>query len=164
MKQTVLLAITLLCALSCCPSKGNDVKSLIQERVRKSLPQPSGYLAMETVVDSAFAPFDDPVFFEKTLEICKKFVSESNDSLVEEINKIGQEMMPLIGTEYRFIGFKVTHRFCTVDDDCLIRNRVFIMDERKTKILAEYNADSLDFIMVQAMYKMWEIEALKIQQ
>ena len=61
----------MLSVISCSQPSENKVDTLIQESVKKSLSHPESYLAIETVVDSAFAPFDDPSFYERTLEISK---------------------------------------------------------------------------------------------
>jgi hypothetical protein len=145
--------------ISCSQSQKDKVNALIQESVRKSLAYPESYKPLETVVDSAFAPFDDPVFYEKTLEICKLNIEEYSDSLSGRIQKCGQELIDMMGLEYRFIGYKVTHTF---DMEGVYQNntRVFILDKDMTSIIAEYDADSPDYIMVQTMYKLWRDESV----
>ena len=44
---------------------------LITESVKKSLYHPDMYSLVETVVDSAFTPFDALEFYNKTLQLCK---------------------------------------------------------------------------------------------
>lgn len=191
----------MLSVISCSQPSENKVDTLIQESVKKSLSHPESYLAIETVVDSAFAPFDDPVFYEKTLEISKMTLESldyvrkaqeasrdvkskghvhmsdsaeaiSNlynrkvDSLSAKIQEKGRKLMDMMGTEYRFIGFKVTHVYSVEDDgeNATIRKRIFIMDDKLTKSLAEYDASSKEYIMVQTMYRMWEEETLLTQE
>ncbi len=201
MKHVVLMGLAMLSVISCSQPSENKVDTLIQESVKKSLSHPESYLAIETVVDSAFAPFDDPVFYEKTLEISKMTLESldyvrkaqeasrdvkskghvhmsdsaeaiSNlynrkvDSLSAKIQEKGRKLMDMMGTEYRFIGFKVTHVYSVEDDgeNATIRKRIFIMDDKLTKSLAEYDASSKEYIMVQTMYRMWEEETLLTQE
>ncbi len=200
MKHVVLLGLAMLSVMSCSqPSAENKVGTFIQESIKKSLTHPESYLAIETVVDSAFAPFDDPVFYEKTLEISKMTLESldyvrkaqeasrdsktkgnvhlfdsaeavSNlynrkvDSLSAKIQEKGRKLMDMMGTEYRFIGFKVTHVYSVEDDgeNATIRKRIFIMDDKLTKSLAEYDASCKEYIMVQTMYRMWEEETVSL--
>ena len=202
MKHVVLLGLAMLSVMSCSqPSAENKVGTFIQESIKKSLTHPESYLAIETVVDSAFAPFDDPFFYEKTLEISKMTLESldyvrkaqeasrdvkskghvhmsdsaeaiSNlynrkvDSLSVKIQEKGRKLMDMMGTEYRFIGFKVTHVYSVEDDgeNATMRKRIFIMDDKLTKSLAEYDASSKEYIMVQTMYRMWEEETLLTQE
>lgn len=190
----------MLSVMSCSqPSAENKVGTYIQESIKKSLTHPESYLAIETVVDSAFAPFDDPVFYEKTLEISKMTLESldyvrkaqeasrdvkskghvhmsdsaeaiSNlynrkvDSLSAKIQEKGRKLMDMMGTEYRFIGFKVMHVYSAEDDggNTTIKKRIFIVDDKWTKSLAEYDASSKEYIMVQTMYRMWEEETISM--
>ena len=117
--------------LSCSQSPQNEVNALIQKNVEKTLSHPESYEALQTVVDSAFAPFDDPAFFEKTLEICKMNIEEESDSLAAKIAERGQELIAMMGTEYRFIGYKVTHSYSARDDEgvTFTGEKVYIMDK-----------------------------------
>lgn len=190
----------MLSVMSCSqPSAENKVGTFIQESIKKTLTHPESYLAIETVVDSAFAPFDNPVFYDKTLEISKmtlesldyvrkaqearrdvkskghvhmpdsvKAISDlynrKVDSLSARIQEKGRKLMNMMGTEYRFIGFKVTHVYSVEEDgeNATIRKRIFIMDDTLTKSLAEYDASSREYIMVQTMYRMWEEETISM--
>ena len=196
------MVLAILTVMSCSQPSEDKVKTLIRESIGKSLSHPGNYMAIETVVDSAFAPFDDPVFREKTLEICRmtvenleyvrkaqeagqdvhpkeyalmtdsekvqyrqykeisNFCEEKVDSLSERIKEKGMSLMEMVGTGYRFIGWKVTHEFCESDAGFTVRRRkVFIIDKDKTRILAEYDTTSKEYIMVQSMYQMWTDEA-----
>lgn len=55
--------------VACNQSPEKKANALIQESVKKTLYHPESYEAVETIIDSAFAPKDDPVFFEKTLKL-----------------------------------------------------------------------------------------------
>jgi hypothetical protein len=206
MKHVVLMGLAMLSVISCSQPSENKVDTLIQESVKKSLSHPESYLAIETVVDSAFAPFDDPSFYERTLEISKmtlenleyvrkaqeavrylkskqyahmtdsdkiqyrRYKNISNlynkkvDSLSAKIQGKGRKLMEMTGTDYRFIGFKVMHVYSAEDDggNTAIKKRIFIVDDKWTKSLAEYDASSKEYIMVQTMYRMWEEETVSL--
>ena len=159
-----LIVLAVISILSCSQSPQNEVNALIQKNVEKTLSHPESYEALQTVVDSAFAPFDDPAFFEKTLEICKMNIEEESDSLAAKIAERGQELIAMMGTEYRFIGYKVTHSYSARDDEgvTFTGEKVYIMDKDMKNVLAEY--DSMDYIMVQAMYILWRYETFYVLQ
>lgn len=204
MKQIVLIGLAVLSVMSCSQPSEDKVKTLIRESVSRSLSHPGSYMVIETVVDSAFAPFDDPVFREKTLEICRmtvenleyvrkaqeagqdihpkeyalmtdsekvqyrhykeisNFCEEKVDSLSARIKEKGMSLMEMVGTGYRFIGWKVTHEFYATDEMgfTVRRRKVYIIDADKTRILAEYDTASKEYIMVHSMYRMWEEETV----
>ena len=162
MKTLILFALALFCMISCSQTPENKVSSLIRANIEKSLAHPDSYEAIETVVDSAFAPFDDPTFYQKTLEICLLNVEEMDDSLTKEVQKRIQELSEMMGLEYRFIGFKVMHRFSAKngDGETFTGEKVYIMDKDMKKIIAQYNIESIDYIMVQTMYNLWIDESL----
>ena len=71
--KKILFTIVALSALfvSCQKSNEDKASDLIKECMNKTLYHPETYEGVETVVDSAFAPFDSPEFFEKTLKVAK---------------------------------------------------------------------------------------------
>lgn len=162
----MLIGLAVISILSCSQSPQNEVNALIRKNVEKTLSHPESYEALQTVVDSAFAPFDDPAFFEKTLEICKMNIEEESDSLAAKIAERGQELIAMMGTEYRFIGYKVTHNYSARDDEgvTFTGEKVYIMDKDMKNVLAEYDTDSMDYIMVQAMYILWRYETFYVLQ
>ena len=208
MKHVVLMVLAILSVLSCSQPSEDKVKTLIRENIRKSLSHPGSYVATGTVVDSAFAPFDDPVFREKTLEICRMTVEnmeyvrmvqeagqdihpkefalmtdsekaqyghykeitnlyeEKVDSLSARIKEKGMYLMEMVGSGYRFIGWKVYHQYSERDETgfAVRRRKVFIIDKDKTKILAEYDIASKEYIMVQSMYQMWTDESMQTEE
>lgn len=165
MKKVLLFVLVMVSLMLCGKSYKDQAVSSVSENIGRSLIDPEKYETIGTVIDSAFAPFDDPMFFEKTLKICKMSVGELDDSLIAEIQEHGQELIDMMGSEYRFIGFKVIQDYCLRDDKTEIASekKIYIMDKDMTNIFAEYDTNSLDYIMVQAMYKMWTDETLRIQ-
>ena len=71
MKKKLLLVIFALVCVSCSHSLEEKANALIEVDLKKSLYHPETYNPAETVVDSAFTPFDDPIFYEKTITLCK---------------------------------------------------------------------------------------------
>lgn len=57
--------------VSCNQSPQEKANALIEFDLKKSLYYPETYDPAETIVDSAFTPFDDPHFYEKTIDLCK---------------------------------------------------------------------------------------------
>lgn len=204
MRKITFYSLTLLFMVSCSLPSEDKVDTLIRESISKSLSHPGSNMATATAVDSAFAPFDDPVFREKTLEICRmtvenleyvrqaqeaeelmhpkeyalmtdsekvqyrhykeisNFCNEKVDSLSARIKEKGLNLMEMVGSGYRFIGWKVTHEFCERDETgfTVRRRKILIIDKDKTRILAEYDTTSKEYIMVQSMYRMWEEETV----
>lgn len=56
---------------ACSQSPEQKAQKLVEEQIKKSLYHPETYEAVETVLDSAFAPKDDPAVYEKALKLCK---------------------------------------------------------------------------------------------
>jgi hypothetical protein len=70
MKQ-IYLAILTFVLIACSQSQEQKAEALIKESLKKSLYKPETYKPVETKVDSAFAPYDDPAFFEELVELGK---------------------------------------------------------------------------------------------
>ena len=62
MKKNLLFVILALACASCNHSPEEKANALIEVDLKKSLYYPETYNPAETVVDSAFTPFDDPAF------------------------------------------------------------------------------------------------------
>lgn len=72
MKKIMILfsmAMIMFCTQSCQKSPEAQAESLIENTLKKNLYHPESYEAVETQLDSAYAPFDDPKFYEKTLKL-----------------------------------------------------------------------------------------------
>lgn len=84
MKQKLLLgAVALTMLASCSLSPETKANHLIKKAMKMSLYQADTYDPVSTQLDSAFTPFDDPAFYDKTLKIYK---------LGESIEKYKREM------------------------------------------------------------------------
>ena len=71
MKKFFYLAFLTLVLVACSQSQEQKAEVLIKESLKKSLYKPETYKPVETKVDSAFAPYDDPAFFEELVELGK---------------------------------------------------------------------------------------------
>lgn len=65
---------------SCAKSPEQKAEALIKEQLQKSLYHPDTYAPSQTQLDSAFAPFDDPAFYEKTLKLAKLTIAANQFS------------------------------------------------------------------------------------
>ena len=71
MKKFFYLAFLTLVLVACSQSQEQKAEVLIKESLKKSLYKPETYKPVETKVDSAFAPYDDPAFFKELVELGK---------------------------------------------------------------------------------------------
>jgi hypothetical protein len=75
MKNLFYLLLVVVIVVACGQSNEKKAEALIKEELKKSLYKPDTYKPIETKVDSAFAPYDDPNFF-KLLEKMNELNSE----------------------------------------------------------------------------------------
>lgn len=75
MKRVLLGTVLVALFVSCGKSLEEKANALIEDDIEKVLYHPGTYDLAETQVDSAFTPFDDPVFYEKTLQLYKLGIS-----------------------------------------------------------------------------------------
>ena len=80
MKKILFFAASVILFGSCTKSPEQKVNALVKEYLEKTLYHPDTYAPTNTELDSAFTPYDDPVFYEKTLKLAKLGV------LIEECN------------------------------------------------------------------------------
>lgn len=71
MNKIFYLALVAVVMVACGQSQEQKAEALIKESLKKSLYKPETYKPVETKVDSAFAPYDDPAFFEELAELSK---------------------------------------------------------------------------------------------
>lgn len=71
MKRVLLGAMLVTLFVSCGKSPEEKANALIEKEVKKALYHPETYDPVETRIDSAFTPFDDPAFYEKTVQLYK---------------------------------------------------------------------------------------------
>ena len=69
MKKTLLIILGIALFDSCSISPEKKAEVLIKKELMKSLYKPDTYNPIETSIDSAFSPKDDPVLFEKLQEL-----------------------------------------------------------------------------------------------
>lgn len=71
MKKVLFGALLVTLFVSCSKSPEEKANAMIVDDIKKVLYHPETYDPAETQVDSAFTPFDDPAFYEKTVQLCK---------------------------------------------------------------------------------------------
>ncbi len=71
MKKLIIVCIVALAFVGCTISPEKKASTIVEESVKSSLYHPESYDPINTVLDSAFAPMDDPDFFDKTLKLFK---------------------------------------------------------------------------------------------
>lgn len=81
MKKILYLPLLALVLVACGQSKEQKAEALIKESLKKYLYKPETYKPVETKIDSAFAPYDDPAFFEALAKL------ESINSEYEDLNE-----------------------------------------------------------------------------
>lgn len=69
MKKFLYFAFLTVVLVACSLSQEQKAEALIKESLKKLLYKPETYKPIETIVDSAFAPYDDPAFFEELAEL-----------------------------------------------------------------------------------------------
>lgn len=98
MKKFFYLAFLTLVLVACSQSQEQKAEALIKESLKKSLYKPETYKPVETKVDSAFAPYDDPVFFEELAELGKM---NSEYEELEEKTKRAKSSMAIWSGPYQ---------------------------------------------------------------
>lgn len=69
MKKVICLAIIAVFLAACNLSREQKAEKLIKESLNKTLYKPETYKSIDTKVDSAFAPYDNPALFEELGEL-----------------------------------------------------------------------------------------------
>ncbi|MDO4932634.1 MAG: hypothetical protein Q4E63_08345 [Prevotellaceae bacterium] len=90
MRNILFFALLTVVIVACRQSQEQKAETLIKESLRKSLYKPDTYNPIETKVDSAFAPYDDPVLFDELAEL-EKLSSEYED-LEKELKQARSSM------------------------------------------------------------------------
>ena len=67
----LLLITAVIFCISCSQTPRTKITALVQERAKKSLVLPSSYTKIEISIDSAYAPKNDPNYYEKMLQAGK---------------------------------------------------------------------------------------------
>lgn len=98
MKNFWNLVLFAVIVVACGQSQEQKAEALIKESLKKSLYKPETYKPVETKVDSAFAPYDDPAFFEELAEL-GKMTSEYAD--LEEKAKRAKSSMSIWSGPYQ---------------------------------------------------------------
>ncbi len=87
MKNLLFVAVATLLLASCVKSPEEKADALIKDEMQKTLFHPDTYAPSETKMDSAFAPTDDPEFYEKCLKYAKLSVVADKYNREAEMHK-----------------------------------------------------------------------------
>lgn len=98
MKKLIFASFTIVLLAACSQSNEQKAEVLIKESLKKTLYKPETYKPIETKVDSAFTPYDDPKLFEEMMELVK-LESEFED--LEEKAKSAKSSMSLWSGPYQ---------------------------------------------------------------
>lgn len=71
MRNLIYYAFVIIMFVSCGPTHEQKADKLIKDSLKKTLYKPETYKPVETKVDSAFAPYDNPKLFEEIVAFCK---------------------------------------------------------------------------------------------
>ena len=91
----VLLSMLL---IACSQSQEQKAEALIKESLKKTLYKPDTYKSVETKVDSAFSPYDDPALYEEMAKLGK---ITSDYQQLEEKAKDAKSTMALWDNPYQ---------------------------------------------------------------
>ena len=160
MKKIFYLALVAIVMVACGQSQEQKAEYLIKESLKKSLYKPETYKPVETKVDSAFAPCDDPAFFEE-LEELGKMNSEYEE--LESKAKHAKSSMAIWSGPYmsaygrneyqkianmlqvsnKFIGYKAVHNYRADNNagNTLIGNTIFFIDKNFEEITYSMEVD-----------------------
>lgn len=86
MKKLFVCACALALVAACVQSPVEKAEALIKTEKSKTLSKTTKYEAIETTVDSAFAPQDDPTFFKEMEEATK--MNERYNAMQEDLNEL----------------------------------------------------------------------------
>lgn len=71
MRNILIAIVAIILFAACVPSPEDKANAMIKESLTNTLFFPESYKPVSTTIDSAFAPYDDPVFYERTLRVSK---------------------------------------------------------------------------------------------
>lgn len=133
MKRIVLIGFVTLAFIGCTLSPEKKATSLVEKVVKNSLYHPDSYDPIETVIDSAFAPFDDPEFYNKTLELSE---------LSANIEQYNREMtdaktsMALWNSSYGNAYMKAKYQEAEAEYD-MCAKQIEVIQQKAEKLAAE---------------------------
>jgi len=148
-KYLVFLSAFLL--LACTPTREDIIENLIEEEMRQTLVNPDDYEVIETQVDSAFSPIEEPELLDKINRLGRNINklntldSESEEAKLyqKKIQQDGDDIVYLVSRPVDFIGLKAiqTYRTQNKDGEIITEKVVYIFDKELTKIVRTYYID-----------------------
>ena len=107
MKKLICLSIITVLLVACNQSQEQKAEVLIKESLKTTLYKPETYKPIETKVDSAFAPYDDPAFYEELSELVK--MGEELEKLDKKA-KQAKKSMSIWGGPYQTALSKINYQ------------------------------------------------------
>lgn len=165
MKRVLLGAMLVTLFVSCGKSPEEKANALIEKEVKKALYHPETYDPVETRIDSAFTPFDDPAFYEKTVQLYKLGMSVDKKETDIKVKKLTDELKTIIDEEPQFIGFKARHRYRANNNvgKTVFGEMEFLFDKNVNKILAIYDMGDFEYKAVQIIYRQLHGEDVQME-
>lgn len=94
----MLMVMAMPLMVACNQSPEQKAEALIKEQLKKALYKPDTYKPIDTKVDSAFAPYDDP----KTFAAIKELMTISNEAMsLEEEMQVNKKHMAIYSGPYQ---------------------------------------------------------------
>lgn len=97
MKKIVILFAVVLTVVSCSKTPEEKANALIKEKVQKTLIFPDSYDPAETIIDSAFYPFDSPEVYEKLMKAYE--LTQTYEKIKAKV-KMAKASMPIWANPY----------------------------------------------------------------
>lgn len=133
MNKILFGSLLIMLFVSCNKSPEEKANVLIEVDVKKTLYHPESYDPAETLLDSAFTPFDDPLFYEKTLQLLK--IGMSIVEFEENMKQAQHSMSHYSGLPYQTAYDKLSYQEAKDDYDNNAQNK--INAENKARMLAD---------------------------
>lgn len=149
-----LLFISVIFLMACTPTREEIIENLIEEEMKQTLVNPGDYEVIETKVDSAFSPNEEPELLDKINRLGRNInklnsldpESEEAKLYQKKIQQDGDDIVYLVSRPIDFIGLKATQTYRTRNKDGVIITEqvVHIFDKKLTRIVRSYYKEDWD--------------------
>lgn len=140
--------------MACTPTREEIIENLIEEEMKQTLVNPEDYEVIETKVDSAFSPNEEPELLDKINRLGRNInklnsldpESEEAKLYQKKIQQDGDDIVYLVSRPTDFIGLKATQTYRTRNKDgvTIVEEVVHIFDKKLTKIVRSYYKEDWD--------------------
>ena len=143
-----LVIIFVLCLVACSPTRKDIIENLIEEEMRQTLVNPDDYEVIDTKIDSAFSPIEEPELLDKINRLGRNInklntldpESEEAKLYQKKIQQDGDDIVYLVSRPVDFIGLKAIQTYTTKNNDGVLITEqvVHIFDKELSKIVRSY--------------------------